>query len=389
MWYFASPEIVYGEGALSHLGQIEGRRAFVVTDANIQRLGLADLVKDALVPSGMETDLFGQVEPEPSMETARAGAKQMAAFQPDWIIAVGGGSVMDAAKAMWILYERPEMEPEAINPIEKIGLRKKARFIAIPTTSGTGSEATWAMVLTDPDEKRKLGLGNREALPDIAILDPEMVKDLPPMITADTGMDVLVHAVEGFTSTWHNDFCDGLCLKAIELVLDNLPKVVKDGTDIIARSHMQNAAAIAGLGFGNSMAALAHGLGHAFGADFHLPHGRSVGLFLPYTIEYSIGGEEGSTRYAPLARFMGLRASCEAEAAREMVHALRSFTRSLGLPLTLREAGIDRAELESRLDHMAGNALNDTQTIMGTRVPDLDEIRKLFYAALDGQDAHF
>ena len=255
----------------------------------------------------MQVKIYSRVEPDPSLQTARTGASVMVETRPDWIIAVGGGSVMDAAKAMWILYEHPELEPEAINPIETLHLRQKARFVAFPTTSGTGSEATWAVVLTDLEEKRKLGLGNREAMPDLAILDPELVLKLPPRITADTGLDALTHAVEGFTSTWHNDFSDGLCLMALDLIFKNLPAAYHFGDNVEARLHMQNAAAIAGLGFGNSMAALAHGLGHALGGVFHVPHGRAVALFLPYAIEYSVNGEAGSTRYLPITKFLGFR----------------------------------------------------------------------------------
>ena len=189
------------------------------------------------------------------------------------------------------------------------------------TTSGTGSEATWAIVLTDPVERRKLGLGSRENLPDLAILDPELVQALPPRLTADTGLDALTHAVEGYTSAMHNDFCDGLCLQAARLVFDWLPKAVADGSDLEARTHTQNAATMAGLGFGNSMAGLAHGLGHALGGVFHVPHGRAVSLFLPYTLEYCAPPhpagevEPGPTRYTDLARFLGLPAASEPQAA--------------------------------------------------------------------------
>ena len=337
----------------------------------------------------MEVAVFDAVEPDPSLQTVVKGAEAMLVHKPDWIVAVGGGSVMDAAKGMWILYEHPEIDPAAINPIDKINLRQKAHFAAVPTTSGTGSEATWAVVLTDLEEKRKLGLGNREVLPDMAILDPELVMNLPPRITADTGMDVLVHAIEGFTSTWHNDFSDGLCLNAARLVFEYLPRAFQNGRDIDARIHMQNAATIAGMGFGNSMAALAHGLGHALGADFHVPHGRAVGLFLPYSIEYAIRGEQNSTRYLPITRYLGLEARTENEAAVVLVDAVRTLSRSLSQPQTIADLGITLRDLESVLNHLASNALNDTQTIMGTRVPEIEDIHSLFYAAFHGTPIDF
>jgi alcohol dehydrogenase class IV len=232
-------------------------------------------------------------------------------------------------------------------------------------------------------------LGNRSVLPDIAILDPVMVQKMPPRITADTGLDVLTHAIEGYTSAWRNDFSDGLCLKATQLVFEYLPRAFHQGEDVDARIHMQNAAAIAGLGFGNSMAALAHGLGHALGADFHIPHGRAVGLFLPYTIEYAVRGDLGSTRYRDLARTLDLPSEGEESAVRSLVSAIRRLSVEVGQPLTLMQAGITRESLESALDHIATNALMDTQTIMGTRVPEIDDIQRLLFAALDGQPIDF
>jgi len=389
MWYFSSPQIIFGEQALSHLERLSGARAAIVTDANLVRLGIVARIQQALAPSGMQTLVLDGVEPEPSLETVRAGAAELLRFAPQWIIALGGGSVMDAAKAMWILYERPDIAPEAINPIEPLGLRAKARLVAIPTTTGTGSEATWAIVLTDPVERRKLGLGSREALPDIAILDPELVAQLPARLTADTGLDALTHAVEGFTSTFHNDFSDGLCLQAAHLVFEYLPVCVRGGADLEARGHLQNAATIAGLGFGNSMAALAHGLGHALGAAFHTPHGRAVSLFLPYTIEYSLRGEPGSTRYAPLAHFLGLPCASEAEAGAALAAAIRRLQVEVGQPLTLAELGIRASELEAELDLLVSNALNDTQTVMSTRIPEDADLRRLFRAALSGDTIDF
>ncbi len=274
----------------------------VISDANLVKLGMVERIRTALEPSGMDVQVFHDVEPDPSLETVRKGAEFLLQHNPQWIIAVGGGSVLDAAKGMWVLYERPDMDPSGINPIETLHLRQKARFVAIPTTTGTGSEATWAIVLTDSAERRKLGLGSRETMPDIAILDPELVATLPPRLTADTGLDALTHAVEGYTSSFHNDFCDGLCLQAARLIFEYLPRAVADGSDLEARTHTQNAATIAGLGFGNSMAALAHGMGHALGGVFHVPHGRAVALFLPYTIEFT--ARRRLLRYQELAQFL-------------------------------------------------------------------------------------
>jgi alcohol dehydrogenase class IV len=404
MWFFSSPQIIHGEGALSYLERLPAQRACIVTDPTLARLGLVEQVRAAL-PAGIETAVYAEVEPEPSLETVQRGAEFLLRFQPDWIVALGGGSVIDAAKAMWVLYERPDLSPDAINPVEALGLRVRARLCAIPTTTGTGSEATWAIVLTDPAERRKLGLGSRENLPDLAILDPSLVLALPPRLTADTGLDALTHAVEGYTSAMRNDFCDGLCLQAAKLVFEYLPRAVADGADLEARTHTQNAAAMAGLGFGNSMAGLAHGMGHALGAVFHIPHGRAVSLCLPYTIEYCLRGDPtgvlrdltgvlrdpaAAARYAGLARFLGLSADNEDTAAAAcLVEGIRALQRQVGQPLTLEACGVARHQLEAELDPLTWNALGDSQTVMSTRIPDDSEMRRLFWAVFEGTQVDF
>jgi alcohol dehydrogenase class IV len=382
MWFFSSPQIVFGEGSLAYLERLQGRKAMIVTDATLVKLGYVDTLRQVLAPTGMQLQIYDAIEPDPSLETVQRGAQALLAFEPDWIIALGGGSVIDAAKGMWVLYERPDITPDAINPVETLGLRARAHLVAIPTTAGTGSEATWAVVLSDPSERRKLGLGNREDLPDLAILDPELVLKLPPRLTADTGLDVLTHAIEGYTSNCRNDFSDGLCLKAAQLVFDYLPACYRDGSDVEARTHMQNAAAIAGLGFGNSMAALAHGMGHSLGYVFHIPHGRAVALFLPYTIEYCLHG--GGTRYAEIARFLGLPAASEEEGAHSLVSAIRKLEIELDQPRQMQMCGIQRGQLEGGvLNLLVQNALNDSQTMMSTRIPDPEEMRQLFLSACE------
>ena len=389
MWFFSSPQIIFGEQALSYLEQLSGTRAAIITDATLVRLGMVERIQRALAPTGMETIVFDAVEHDPSFETVRLGAAVLTEFAPQWIIALGGGSVMDAAKAIWILYERPDIEPQAINPVEKLGLRAKAHLVAIPTTTGTGSEATWAIVLTDHAERRKLGLGSREAVPDLAILDPELVAELPARLTADTGLDALTHAVEGFTSTFHNDFTDGLCLHATKLIFDHLPACYRDGTDLDARGHLQNAAAIAGLGFGNSMAGLAHGMGHSLGAVFHTPHGRAVSLFLPYTIDYCVRNQDTPTRYAPLAHILGLPAGYETEAADSLAGAVRELQDTVDQPRSLAALGITEAQFENEIDLLIANAMNDSQTVMSTRIPDEADLRQLFTAAFTGTAVDF
>jgi len=387
MWYFNSPLIVFGEGAVNELASIEGQRAFIVTDANIARLGYVDVIGQQLQAAGLEYRVFAEVEPDPSVETVRRGAEQMRQYAPDWIIGLGGGSSMDAAKAMWVIYEHPEMVPEEINPIVPLKLRQKARLIAIPTTSGTGAEATWGIVLTDTKEGRKLALGSRENMADMAIVDPALAASLPPQITADTGMDALTHAVEGYTSAWRNDFCDGLCLVAIKLVFACLPRAVADGSDQEAREKMHNAASIAGLGFGNSMAALAHAMGHSLGAVFHVPHGRAVGLFLPYTVE--IVGEAMAERYADIVRFMDVAGPPAQPSARLLADRIRDLARRIGQPLSLQQAGISAAQFEAMLPRLVANAESDATLVVSMRIPDAAELERLYRYAFEGKPVDF
>jgi alcohol dehydrogenase class IV len=288
---------------------------------------------------------------------------------------------------MWVLYERPDIRPEAINPVEMLGLRKKARLIAIPTTAGTGAEATWMIVLTDTKENRKLGLGSRENLPDVAIVDPSLSKDMPPRLTADTGLDALTHALEGYASAWGNDFSDGLCLKAADLVFRYLPAAYENGSDLEAREKMANAATLAGLGFGNSMAGLAHSMGHALGGVFHTPHGRAVGLFLPYTIEYAAG--EAPDRYAEIRRFLGFAGDTAAQDAKSLAQAVRDLLKRLGQPVTLTEADLDRSSIEARMDKLVDNAANEATTVVHPRIASHEELERLFLYACEGREVDF
>lgn len=389
MWFFRSPEIVFGEGALDRLTRIQGHKALIVTDEMIVALGYVDLVKAKLAEAGIEVAVFTEVEPNPSIQTVQRGAQAALECEPDWVIGLGGGSAMDAAKAIFVLYERPDLAPDEIVPMGSLGVRHKARLIAIPTTSGTGAETTWPIVLTDLTEHRKLSVGHPENIPDLAIVDPQFVSKLPRQITGDTGMDVLTHAVEGYTSQWHNDFADGLCLKAIQLVFDYLPRAWEHGADDPeAREEMHNAATIAGLGFGNSMAALAHGLGHSLGAVCGVPHGRAVGLFLPYTIEYSVRGDV-ATRFADIAELLRLHPADEADGAAKLAAAIRSLAGRLSQPLNLREAGLSREQFEAWLPKLAENALNDSATLIGLRFPEEAEVERLYRYAFEGTPIDF
>jgi len=411
MWFFNSPQVVFGEGALSYLAQIHGTRAYIITDAQIVKFGFVDLVKEQLAQANIEMRVFAEVEPEPSLDTVRRGAALAREYEPDWIVGLGGGSPMDAAKAIWALYERPDLQPDGISPLEYLGLGKKAHLITIATTSGTGAEVSWATILSDPVENRKLGLGSRETLATIAIVDPIFAMKMPPRLTADTGLDALTHAIEGYTSSWHNDFSDGMCLKAVDLVFKFLPKAYANGNDAEVREKMHNAAAIAGLGFINSLSALAHAMGHSFGGAFHVPHGRAVSLFLPYTMEFAANG--GNHRYADIARFIGLDAAVEAgprlapqspaaqygaianvpptpeSLTRALITTVRELETGLQSNTNAASLGIARGDFTRALPTLLDHAENDTSITANSRVPERGELEKIFWYAYDGKPIDF
>ncbi|MBM4446987.1 MAG: iron-containing alcohol dehydrogenase [Chloroflexi bacterium] len=388
MWYFVTPEVVFGQDALSRLAEMKGKSAFIVTDKNIVSLGLIDRVKEQLSQAGIKATVFDEVEPDPSLQTVRKGVALMNQSGPDLVVAVGGGSVMDAAKAMRVEYERPDIKPEEINPfISDLGLGAKCKLVCVATTSGTGAEATFAVVLTDTADQRKLSLINREIVPDIAIVDPELARGMPPGITANTGMDALTHAVEGFTCTWNNDFTDGLCIKSIQLIFQYLPRAVKDGNDMEAREKMHNAACIAGIGFINSLASLAHATGHSLGAVFHTPHGRAVGLFLPYTIEFI--GDAREELWAEIAYSLRLTVPKGKKAASVLAQAIRDLARTIKEPLSLKELGIPWDKVNNSMQKLIDNTMADGSLIVSARVPNEAETEKLFHYAYEGKSIDF
>ena len=388
MWYFVVPEVVFGQDALSHLAELKGKSAFIVTDENIVKLGLVDKVKEQLSQAGIQASVFDEVEPDPSLQTVQKGVALMNQYGPDLVVAVGGGSVMDAAKAMRVQYERSDIKPEEINPfISDLGLGAKCKLVCIATTSGSGAEATFAVVLTDTAEQRKLSLINREIVPDIAIVDPEMARAMPSQITADTGMDVLAHAVEGFTCAWKNDFADGLCIKATQLVFEYLPRAVKDGNDMEARERMHNAACIAGIGYVNALAAMAHAAGHSLGALFHIPHGRAVGLFLPYTIEFI--GEAREELWAEIAYAVKLEIPKGEKAATVLAQAIRGLARSINQPLSIKETGIPLDSFNKAMGKLIDNVMADGTLIVSARIPNVAETEKFFGYVYEGKSIDF
>ncbi len=389
MWYFVAPLVVFGQDAMSHLAELKAKSAFIVTDKNIVGLGLVDRVREQLTLAGTETvGVFDEVEPDPSVQTVQKGVSLMQACEPDLIVSVGGGSVMDAGKAMRVAYESPDVRPEEINPfMPDLGLGGKCKLVCVSTTSGTGAEATFAVVLSDREDHMKLSLINRQIVPDIAIVDPEMARAMPPHVTADTGMDALTHAVEGYICSWRNDFTDGLCMKALQLVLRYLPRAVRDGNDMEAREKMHNAACIAGIGFINALSAMAHAAGHSLGAVFNTPHGRAVGLCLPYTIEFI--GEAAEELWVEIAHAMRVPVPAGWTAAAVVARTIRELAREINQPLCIKELGIPLHAFDRAMDKLIDNVMADGSLIVSPRIPDVAETDRFFRYTYEGRSIDF
>ncbi len=371
MPYFLCPKkVLYGKGMLRRLGvELEGRgnKAVLITGKNTVKLS-AELV-EAVKNAGYEVKVWDGAEPEPSTAVVGEACKLLREFEPQLVIGFGGGSVLDVAKAAWVVYENPEIAPAeittAVNVKTRLNWQRKSRFMAVPTTSGTGSEVTWSIVLAGTADHRKIGFANNEIVPDIALLVPEFTAGMPEALTASTGLDVLGHALDGYTARQQNDFSDGLCLQAMKLAFDWLPKAYNNGDDLTAREKMQNAATIAGLGFGNSNTSLCHAIAHALGATFGIPHGRAVGLALPYSLEYISSNPplenapDPVERLGNAARFAGVEAKSDQEAAQKLVQKVRALAKEIGEPLNLKEAGISEQQMSDNIDTLVTIASKD------------------------------
>jgi alcohol dehydrogenase class IV len=396
MPYFLCPRrVLYGRGMLKRLGaELEGRgnKAVLITDKNMVRLSgeLVEAVKNA----GYEVKIWDKSEPEPSVASTGEACKELQGFSPQLVIGFGGGSVIDTAKAAWVLWENPEIaagEIATVNIKTKLKWKKKAIFMTVPTTSGTGSDVTWSIVLTDTANHRKIGFANNEIVPDITLLVPEFTAGMPRGLTASTGLDVLGHALDGYTARQQNDFSDGLCLQAMKLAFEWLPRACADGSDLAAREKMQNAATIAGLGFGNSNTSLCHALAHSFGATFNIPHGRAVGIALPYSLEYITSNPplenapDPVKRLGNAARFAGIEAKSDPEAAQKLVQKLRDLAREIGEPLSLKEAGVTRQQMSDKLDTLVLLASKDVNMYSSPCECKDDKLRQLYQRMWEGQ----
>ncbi|MEM3579838.1 MAG: iron-containing alcohol dehydrogenase [Candidatus Bathyarchaeia archaeon] len=387
MWEITLPKIIVaGEGASEYLERIEGRKALIVTGKTVRKVGFTDKIARHLKKAEIEVEFF-EVEPEPSVETVVRGANVAKSFSPDLIIGLGGGSNMDAAKAIWVLYERPDIEVASINPFIKLGLRRKARLICIPTTSGSGSEASWATVITSPADERKLELANKELVPDIAIIDPEFPMIMPQKLVAETGFDALTHAIEAYVSPLGNDFSDALAMKAIKTIFNYLKRSYMDTQDKEAREKMHIAATMAGMAFTNSEVGIAHALGHVTGGVLHVPHGRAMAIILPYSIEYNAG--VAKQKYVEIAKAVGIKARTDDEAVKKLVRKVVQLRRELELPSSFKEAGISKEEFEKKLDDLANKATKSVVLRGNPRPLSLEEAKKLFTYMYKGKSVDF
>ena len=411
MQWFKIPNKIYFEaGSLGYLEKMPDiTKAFIVTDEGMVKLGYVDKVLYYLRKREkyVHSQIFAEVESDPSFETIKKGVEMMNNFQPDVIIALGGGSPIDAAKGMWLFYEHPDADIEGMK-LKFMDIRKrtykfpklgtKAQMVAIPTTSGTGSEVTSFAVITDKEKNKKYPLADYELTPDVAIVDTDLVMSLPKSITADTGMDVLTHALEAYVSNMASDYTDGLAEKATELVFKYLRVAYNDGSNKEAREKMHNSSTIAGMAFTNAFLGVCHSMAHKIGAEFHLPHGRINAILLPYVIKYN--GVDDPTKfvsfpkyeyyvakhkYAEISRRMNFPAFTDDEGLESLVREVDKLRADVGIPKSFKEAGIDEKEWLAKVDILADRAFEDQCTSANPRVPLVSEIKQILLDSYYGK----
>lgn len=396
MGRFTLPRDLYhGKGSLEELKNLKGKKAIVVVGGgSMKRFGFLDRAVEYLKEAGMKVKLFENVEPDPSVETVMKGAKVMQEFEPDWIVAMGGGSPIDAAKAMWAFYEYPETTFEQlITPFNFPQLRTKARFCAIPSTSGTATEVTAFSVITDYEKGIKYPLADFNITPDVAIVDPEIAQTMPKKLTAHTGMDAMTHAIEAYVSTLHCNYTDPLALHAIKMIHENLKKSY-DG-DVDARSDMHDAQCLAGMAFSNALLGIVHSMAHKTGAAYtggHIVHGCANAMYLPRVIQYNAKVEEAAKRYAEIADFIGLNGNTTEEKVEALVEELKKMNQSLDIPNSIKEYEggiIDEKEFMEKLPKVAELAIGDACTGSNPRIPTQEEMEKLLKACYYGEDINF
>ena len=372
--------IHFGEGAFSKLSELKGKKAIIVTGGNsMKKNGFVDRACEELKKANMEVCVFDGVEENPSVKTVEEGAKKMQEFQPDWIVALGGGSAMDAAKCMWAFYEHPELKFEdIIEPGSLPELRKKAKFVGIPSTSGTASEITAFSVITDTEKHIKYPLVSDHIVPDIAIVDPVLPSKMPKSVTANTGMDVVAHATEALVSNIANDYTDSLAIHALKLVFEYLPKACENPDDMEAREKMHNASTMAGIAFTSASLGLVHSLAHKIGGEFGITHGLANAILLPYITQFN---RKATNKVDWIEKELNVE---------DYPIAVRELAKKVGIPPTLKEVEekfeFNKEKFDEVLDEMSKNAYEDPCTLTNPRESNPEIVKMIYTHAYNGED---
>ncbi|MFV0502466.1 MAG: iron-containing alcohol dehydrogenase [Lachnospirales bacterium] len=381
-------DLYFGRGSLEYLKKLKGKKAIIVVGGgSMKRFGFLDKAVSYLKEAGIEVKLFENVEPDPSVETVFKGAEAMREFEPDWIISMGGGSPIDAAKAMWIFYEYPETKFDDIkDPFTLPELRTKAKFLAIPSTSGTATEVTAFSVITDYSTGIKYPLADFNITPDVAILDSEIAETMPKKLTAHTGMDALTHALEAYVAGLRSAFTDPLALEAILMVHDNLFKSWEKG-DKDAREQMHYAQCLAGMAFSNALLGITHSMAHKTGAVFNIEHGCANAIYLPYVVKFN--AKTCGDRYAKVARALGLKGAKDVELVDALCNEIVSMCKKMEIPTTLKEFGVREDDFKAKVELVSERALLDPCTSSNPREISKDEMVKLFNCIYYGEKVDF
>ena len=405
-WFKLPPKIFFEKNSLQYLQKMENvERVMLVCDPGMVQFGYADIVRKELQKrkNDVKIEVFSDVEPNPSTNTVYAGTKMMVDFQPDTVIALGGGSAMDAAKGMWMFYEHPDTEffgakqkfLDIRKRTYKIAKPEKTQFVCIPTTSGTGSEVTPFAVITDSETHVKYPLADYALTPDVAIVDPQFVMSVPASVTADTGMDVLTHAIESYVSVMASDYTRGLSLQAIKLVFDHLENSVKR-PDMESREKMHNASTMAGMAFANAFLGICHSIAHKIGGEYGIPHGRTNAILLPHIIRYNAKDPSkhamfpkydyfrADTDYADIAKFLGLKGNTTAELVEALATAVADLGKSVGIDMNLKAQGVSQETLDTTVDRMAELAYEDQCTTANPKEPLISELKQIILDAYVG-----
>lgn len=382
-------DIYFGDNAIDHLKSVKGTKAMLI-------IGSQRLIKDGTVPkiqellkqANIETSIFSGVENDPSVATVKSGVKAMNDFNPDLIIGIGGGSSIDAAKAMWIFYEYPEFTlEEAAKPFNLPELRQKAKFIAISTTSGTGSEVTSFSVITDNETGVKYPIADYNITPDIAIVDTNLVQSMTPTLVANTGMDALTHAFEAYVSKAKNQITDAVAMKSIEMTVDNLFKSFEGEEQ--ARKDMHIAQCLAGMAFSNAILGIIHSMSHKTGKIFNIPHGCANAIYLPSAIQFNAKTASAAAAYADISKRLGLKGETTDKLVQSLIQLVKDFRVAMNMPTTLKEFGVSEEDFKSNLDEISKNAIADACTGTNPREISVEEMKKLFEATYYGTEVNF